>query len=307
MLSVIAFFIWYFLLKSRYDANLELSKNHRFILNYLYTSYLFIVPISIILSIFGDNIIFIKDIASFLNKLPQGIILIGNILVITFLLIVVLKSFQFINQYIKNYKNIAQLKHIEWNFHTNILKKVLKKYSGIKYFYFIELNPQILVSKKTHSPFSSGVLKPYVVLPESLIKTLPSGDLLTIVAHELAHLKNGDVFTMFVQRIAKIFHFWNPLFYKLDEIIDFSQELRCDFAAIDEGINYKDYVDLILDIIVPPYSWQIEGYLGLNYDKNNKFKKNGFKKFLFINHEKKFKILLNKRILGIKKHYKKVN
>ncbi len=92
--------------------------------------------------------------------------------------------------------------------------------------------PKLLVSNKTLPPFSAGWLRPYIMLPLSLITHLPREQLEALLAHELAHIRRGDYLVNLGQHLAESVLFFHPVVWWLNREIRKERELLCDAEAV---------------------------------------------------------------------------
>jgi beta-lactamase regulating signal transducer with metallopeptidase domain len=61
------------------------------------------------------------------------------------------------------------------------------------------------------SPAVCGLFRPTILVPENLAPTLGSRHLRAVLLHELAHIKRGDLWVNFGQRLIQIVYFYTPL------------------------------------------------------------------------------------------------
>ncbi|XDA99005.1 M56 family metallopeptidase [Sulfitobacter sp. LCG007] len=106
---------------------------------------------------------------------------------------------------------------------------------------------EIRVSDTADIPFASrGVIRRYVVLPSRLM-TDPAG-LRIVLAHELQHLRRGDVEWEFAFGFLRPLLFWNPAFALWKHNFDHLRELGCDQAVMASGrISPRAYANCLLD------------------------------------------------------------
>jgi Zn-dependent protease with chaperone function len=77
------------------------------------------------------------------------------------------------------------------------------------------------------SPLLIGSIKPKIIFPESLLKLLDQKEFEAILAHELQHAINKDIFVRGVLDIIKKLFWWIPT-KRLISSIELQQELACD-------------------------------------------------------------------------------
>jgi beta-lactamase regulating signal transducer with metallopeptidase domain len=105
---------------------------------------------------------------------------------------------------------------------------------------------KVKVSSKNNSPYVIGFLKPYLVIPESLINEDPMV-IRSVVLHENGHLQNGDHRTVFLYRSLFCLYYWNPLFQFYLKKCSELQESLADNEVIRE-ISPKVYAGILLHL-----------------------------------------------------------
>jgi beta-lactamase regulating signal transducer with metallopeptidase domain/5-hydroxyisourate hydrolase-like protein (transthyretin family) len=98
--------------------------------------------------------------------------------------------------------------------------------------------PALLVTPECLSPCVVGTWSPRIVLPESLVTQSPPERLRHVLAHELAHLVRGDLWTNWLLLAARILHWFNPVAWWTARAMQAEREAACDevaFAALGEA------------------------------------------------------------------------
>ncbi|MES2803472.1 MAG: M56 family metallopeptidase [Bdellovibrionota bacterium] len=96
----------------------------------------------------------------------------------------------------------------------------------------------IYISDKfSGTPFTGGVLKPYICLPQDAVANLSTEEIEAVIAHELGHVRNFDlVTTILIQMLGDVF--WFVPFYRwLSRKIDRLREVVADQSAVKSGID----------------------------------------------------------------------
>lgn len=88
--------------------------------------------------------------------------------------------------------------------------------------------PIIACSAKTTTPMAVGIVRPVVLLPESLVASATDQELRHLLLHECAHVIRRDCLTGMLQRIAQILYWPHPLVYSLNRQIAKAREEVCD-------------------------------------------------------------------------------
>lgn len=87
------------------------------------------------------------------------------------------------------------------------------------------------------TPFTGGILKPYVCLPEDAINKLTNAELDAVIAHEIGHVRFYDlIVTVLIQALGDLFWFV-PGYRWLSRKIDRLREIVADSWAITSGIE----------------------------------------------------------------------
>lgn len=145
----------------------------------------------------------ILDLYLLLESIPLLVLCIGFFLV--------LKLFVF--EYYKMYRLKKSISYSE-------------KYKGI----------QVFTSSLISSPFSYGVIRPLIFLPENLDKSEKS----IVITHELNHINGNHLLWLKIEVILKRIFWINPVYYILNYHGNELRELVCDEESIKE-VNFKDY------------------------------------------------------------------
>ena len=110
-----------------------------------------------------------------------------------------------------------------------------------------ETDKPILIgmSGEDYIPVTFGVMKPVILIPESL--TAAPDKMNLAIRHELTHIQQHDFGThLFVTAIQSVFWF-HPLLHMLsNQLVDY-REMRCDSLIIaDSSVSRKEYASLLL-------------------------------------------------------------
>lgn len=95
------------------------------------------------------------------------------------------------------------------------------------------------------SPLLMGFIKPTIVLPAQL----PEHTLTPSLAHELTHLKRGDLWYQLLLILARCVHWFNPLVWLMVRQAKRDMELCCDYDLLQsQGVEVRrSYGQAILD------------------------------------------------------------
>ena len=90
----------------------------------------------------------------------------------------------------------------------------------------------VLASDHMHVPAVVGLMRPRIVLPAALLRSLDACQLECILAHELAHLRWHDVPVALIERLVRIVHFINPAVWAAAHLSHTYRENACDDASL---------------------------------------------------------------------------
>jgi beta-lactamase regulating signal transducer with metallopeptidase domain len=95
--------------------------------------------------------------------------------------------------------------------------------------------PSIHVSPAVDSPVALGILRPMIVVPQSLAENLSAEELVNILIHETAHIRHLDQISGLLQRLLTSLYWWNPLAYTLSASFSVTREDVSDNYAIQKS------------------------------------------------------------------------
>ena len=99
----------------------------------------------------------------------------------------------------------------------------------------------VLKSSLAQVPMVVGYIRPVVLLPASLLTSLPVLQLEAILAHELAHIRRNDFVVNLVQTLIETLFFYQPAIWWLSRRIRVEREHCCDDLVIDVMDNRTEY------------------------------------------------------------------
>lgn len=71
--------------------------------------------------------------------------------------------------------------------------------------------PDLRPSPVATSPSVCGLLRPTILIPQNLVQKVNTEQFMTVLLHELIHIKRGDLWVSFSQTVLQIIYFYNPL------------------------------------------------------------------------------------------------
>jgi beta-lactamase regulating signal transducer with metallopeptidase domain len=103
----------------------------------------------------------------------------------------------------------------------------------------VRRGPELRVSENA-GPLAMGIFRPAIVIPRALLERLPGRELRIVLAHEVAHMRRGDLWTQ-VLTIALLAMWWfHPLYWVLLFQVRRVREDCCDDDVITRGFATPD-------------------------------------------------------------------
>ncbi|MCM1058115.1 MAG: M48 family metalloprotease [Firmicutes bacterium] len=105
--------------------------------------------------------------------------------------------------------------------------------------------PELRIMDSSAGPFTTGVLKNIIVLPD---ENLQEKDLRFILKHELTHCKNKDILWRLLFVTVNVIYWFHPLVWFLRKTAEQDMEIACDEAVVSEASreDRKEYGDVIM-------------------------------------------------------------
>jgi beta-lactamase regulating signal transducer with metallopeptidase domain len=105
----------------------------------------------------------------------------------------------------------------------------------------------VLLSSWCTSPFTFGILRPVILLPEAA-RNWRESRARCVLSHELAHIRRRDVLSQSVgYAICMLFWFFPPVWIAFAAMVR-EAEKSCDGAAVEGGIRRAEYARVLLNI-----------------------------------------------------------
>ncbi len=94
--------------------------------------------------------------------------------------------------------------------------------------------PRVLLSSAVENAIALGVFRPTILLSSKINAADDQGGLEAVLAHEWAHIRNGDLRLLAVSRLMLLLLFANPVYWLLRRNVRLDQELVADAKAARE-------------------------------------------------------------------------
>ena len=130
---------------------------------------------------------------------------------------------------------------------------------------------RVYVAKENISPYSGGVLRPYVVMPERSMAEVNDREYFIMLCHELMHIRKWHILWLIMYDLACIWWWLDPFIYLFREIYRDDMEMVCDENCISSmGFDAKEYARTIFNMLVSMQR-QNHSIQGINFisDRNS--------------------------------------
>jgi beta-lactamase regulating signal transducer with metallopeptidase domain len=107
---------------------------------------------------------------------------------------------------------------------------------------------QVVITEQLTSPAVMGLLSPILIMPLSMVTTLPTAQLQLILLHELAHIRRGDYLVNLCQLLAESLLFFNPAVWWISRQIRQEREACCDAVAIALAGERLQYAQALANV-----------------------------------------------------------
>jgi len=112
---------------------------------------------------------------------------------------------------------------------------------------------ELCASDVVRVPTAIGFFKPVVALPTWCVRDLSSGELYSIVLHELEHLRRYDDWSNLFQRIVGAVFFFHPAVWWLEGRLSLEREMACDDAVLAVVPDPKSYARCLVSLAEKSY------------------------------------------------------
>lgn len=101
--------------------------------------------------------------------------------------------------------------------------------------------PELKLCDGIRIPTVVGTVRPFLLMPASMLTGLRNSEIENIVLHELAHLRRYDHYWVILQRLAESILFFHPVVWYLRHRIETEREHCCDDLVVSSGIPPHEY------------------------------------------------------------------
>jgi len=110
-----------------------------------------------------------------------------------------------------------------------------------------EADLRIVISAEAAMPFTSGLLRPVIVLPDSATDWTMDRRR-SVLLHELAHVRRRDLVTNAVVQLACAVYWFHPIVRLAARHVRIEAERACDALVVAAGTRPSDYAGDLLEI-----------------------------------------------------------
>jgi len=107
----------------------------------------------------------------------------------------------------------------------------------------------VFVGEQVCAPAVMGVIWPALLLPASLLSSLPARQLRMLIAHELAHIRRYDYLVNLTQLLIEAVLFFNPAVWWISRQIREEREACCDLAVVEATGQSHEYACALVDYV----------------------------------------------------------
>jgi Zn-dependent protease with chaperone function len=103
-------------------------------------------------------------------------------------------------------------------------------------------------STSAWGPFTCGVRHPFILIPAAFFLPPSRQMLVSVVAHELAHVQRGDMLLHLLSEFMLVPLAFHPFSYWLRSQLAETREMACDARVIGQILPATDYAHCLLDV-----------------------------------------------------------
>ena len=109
---------------------------------------------------------------------------------------------------------------------------------------------RVRVLENSVGPVVLGLLRPTVVLPAAIVRGKSTEELAPLLAHEMIHIRRGDLWWALIQAVAKNLFWFHPLVYWAERQVSREAERSCDEETIASlGCSSAVYARCLLGVL----------------------------------------------------------
>ncbi len=106
----------------------------------------------------------------------------------------------------------------------------------------------VLASALVETPVVTGVWKPVILFPASILSGLPVAQVEALLLHELAHVRRWDLLVQRMQILVESLLFFHPATWWISKVINREREYCCDDLVIEVSGTRTPYAEALLAV-----------------------------------------------------------
>ncbi len=107
---------------------------------------------------------------------------------------------------------------------------------------------RLLESTLVRVPTAIGIVRPVILVPAGIATGMPSDQLDSLLAHELAHIRRADSLVNLVQALVETLLFYHPAVWWVSGRVRTERENACDDLAVEATGNAVAYARALLEL-----------------------------------------------------------
>jgi bla regulator protein blaR1 len=115
--------------------------------------------------------------------------------------------------------------------------------------------PMLRATGASTGPLVLGLLRSRIVIPADFYERYSEAERQLVIAHELAHIRGGDLYANAIATLLQIVFWFNPLLHWAASRMRFDQELACDTRVLHASHDFADqaktYAAAVLKTALP--------------------------------------------------------
>jgi TonB family protein len=121
--------------------------------------------------------------------------------------------------------------------------------NNVQSWLFIKREVRLIVSPKISEPGVWGILRPIIVLPETMADHLSDAELDAVLMHEMVHIARWDNLASNIQMFLCCLFWFHPLVWFIDKQLLNEREIACDEKVVELGGAHGIYAASLLKVL----------------------------------------------------------
>ena len=133
----------------------------------------------------------------------------------------------------------------------------------------LEAVPHVFVSERVPAPFVCGAFRPAILLPAATVRRLTPRDLEFVLAHELAHLGQGDLWLNVLRALTCAVWWPHPLVWIVGRVSRRLREEACDDLVLAGlGVPPREYARSLVEAAAATAGWRHPSLLAVGVSES---------------------------------------